>query len=168
MTTTPTIGERYVAVLKTQYTKVNVLEQKPIETTPEYKAAYKAFRKWLGVPVGVSVEVDAKQLTHTRPGFSINGIELAVIYNSGKRFAEQPAATRLEKLTAKYTSAKANKCHELELLNTMQDAPRINKFKAFVRAKFDKLSAAESMTDTKFKATVLEFAHTLRTHTCPL
>lgn len=163
---TITVGERYVNLIKVLYAQTSDIKIPAHVDLPEYQKAINAFIKYLGFPKSVKLECSIETFTGYHPVFKINGKELHL--QQTQISSKVKEVQTFFEARRKRDSLNANKCQELELLNEVQGGAAINKFKAFVKAKYDRLSYAERITPAKFKATVKEFLNTQRKHTCPL
>lgn len=167
---TQKVGDRFVAVIKTLYAQAQ--SEKPDEIAQVMNKITvrreQLFRTYLDLPKFVKIESTRCQRT-----FKINNVSVEIEYGGSlKQFdklidGDAMMNTLLENEKA-LKQQRADGCKHLELLNNCLGSANLNKFKSYVRARFDSLNAVESFSDEEFLKVVKEFIHTIKPHTCKL
>lgn len=162
-----TIGIRYTQLVKRELAKAQAEAKKLPKKCPLDELRAKAVRATIRQTFGPSIAKKASKLdyTHYKVSFKYNGRVITIDSREGD---ENIYSIRLPEGQKSLHESRSLNCNEQSKLNELLSTKSINAFKAYGRAKFDKIKTVEELSDTKFLALFKEFVKIQEDYTCKL
>lgn len=170
----PTLGNRFVAIIKKRIGELTTEYEKASKDSAEYELEInenikRAIIKALGLPKSKVSNFNLDTITsgYDKHYFTIGKARLGL---RNDKLDDHFTPSRYEMINARAEiNTKRNKiCNDKELLFALTHTTAINSFKKYAAARFGTEQYVVEMNDKDFKALVADYIETKKPHTCSM